>query len=113
MIPRVRRGGVPDTGRVAASVTPVGGGHSTHEISEGDADGVGDTDQGVQLGAGVALLNAVVGGEVDAGPPAHVWLGEVVVLADAADLVSHLAAAGDDPVVGRGGAWHQSTFPTS
>jgi hypothetical protein len=36
-----------------------------------------------------------------------------VVLAHAANLLPDLAAADDDPVVGRGRAWHPSTLTTS
>lgn len=34
------------------------------------------------------------------------------MLANVADLFSHLAAAGDDPVVGWCRTWHASTLPT-
>lgn len=42
----------------------------------------------------MALLDPAVRGEVDPRPTAHVGLGEIEVLAYAADLVPHLAAAG-------------------
>jgi hypothetical protein len=36
-----------------------------------------------------------------------------VVQPHAADLLAHLAAAGQYPVVGRGGSWHPSTLSTT
>lgn len=61
----------------------------------------------------MALLDAAVAGDVDARPAAHLELGEVVMLAYATDLFPYLAAAGENPFVGWGGAWHGSTLPTA
>jgi hypothetical protein len=36
-----------------------------------------------------------------------------VVFAHTADLLPDLAAADDDPFVGRGGSWHASTLTTA
>lgn len=51
----------------------------------------------------MALLDSAVRRYVDPAPAAHVLLGESVMFTNAADLVSYLAAAGEDPVVGWGG----------
>jgi hypothetical protein len=91
---------------------PVGGGRSADEFGEFDANRVGDADQCVEEWARVTLLDAAVRREVDPGPSAHVVLGEVVVLAHTADLLPHLAAADDDPFVGRSGSRHPSTLTT-
>lgn len=60
----------------------------------------------------MALLDAAVGGYVDAGRLAQLALTEVVLLADTADLLAHLAAAGKDPVVGRRRTWHPTKLST-
>lgn len=60
----------------------------------------------------MALLDAAVRGHVEPGPVAHRLLGQVVVLADAADLVSQLAATGKYPVGGWGRARHPYTLAT-
>lgn len=57
------------------------------------------------------LLNAAIRRDVNAGPSAHIELGQVVVFAYAADLIAHLAAAGEDPVVGRGMAHLATVSP--
>lgn len=88
-------------------------GRPRHEFLEAAADRVGDADQGVQEGQGVALLDPAVRGHVDPGPPADVVLAQVVVLAQSSDLCAHGAAAGEDPFVGWGGARHTSTLPAA
>lgn len=88
------------------------GGLLPHQIRKRHTNGVGDTDESVQLRRRVPLLDPAIGSDVDAGPTAHVELGEVVEFADVADLFPHFAAAGDDPVVGWGGTRHPSTLTT-
>lgn len=60
----------------------------------------------------MSLFDPAVRRDIDPGPAAYVGLSEVEVLARTTNLFSHLAAAGEDPFVGRGGA-HSSTFPTA
>src|SRR5690606_28899194 len=110
-IPRRRAlGRVSPASGAAASTTRAG--RSLHEVGERAADRLGDADQGVELRRGVALLDPAVRRDVDAASAADVVLRHVAVLADVADLVAHLPASGDDPVVGWGGTWHASTLPT-
>lgn len=87
---------------MVAPVSPGGGDRSAGQLDELDADRVGNADERVEERAGVALFDPAVRGYVDAGPAAHVLLSEVMLLAHATDLLSHLAAAGKDPFVGRG-----------
>lgn len=58
-------------------------------------------------------LDPAVRGDVDSSPMAHVRLRHVVSLADATDLLPHLAAAGENPFVGRSRTRHPSTLATS
>lgn len=61
----------------------------------------------------MALLDAAVCRYVDPAAAAYRGLRQVLAFAYAADLLPDLMAAGEDPIVGRGGTWHASTLPTS
>lgn len=80
------------------------------EVREGDAERVGDEDQGVEERGGLSALNPHVRGSVHPDDVRDLLLGEVAVQSCGSDLIADAAASLDDVSWDRGGARHPSTL---